>query len=199
MPTGVGSVRTCKRVVAGRSLETEPPPVWARRRSSNRFGPQECQWQRGRRGEPWWRGRSCEVGRRGRSGKPWWRGWAEKLGSEDGEANISGEVGRRGGVARTERRTVVARTELRGRAVRTPAERRTVVARTERRGGSEAAWRELRGMVAKSLRANTRERAGARARAAAINARVLARTCRCGRCGIDNDLSISFVTIVEAG
>ena len=143
--------------------------------------------RRGRRGEPWWRGRSCEVGRRGRSGKPWWRGWAAKLGGEDGKANISGEVGRRGGVARTERRTVVARTERRGGAART--ERRTLVARlggelgrrggaarSERRGGSEAAWRELRGMVAKSLRANTRER-GRKCRCARARRRQIMRAC----------------------
>ena len=60
LPTGVGSVRACKRVEAGRSLETEPPPVWAGR------------W-------------SCPH-RAGRSPARW-----------------SDKLGRRGGVARTER------------------------------------------------------------------------------------------------
>jgi len=63
LPTGVGSVLTCKLVEAGRSLETEPSPVWARRRSRNRFGPPECQSD----GPARWGG---EVGQRGRRGEP---------------------------------------------------------------------------------------------------------------------------------
>jgi hypothetical protein len=36
-----------KRVEAGRSLETEPPLVWALRRSSHRFGPPPCRSEPG--------------------------------------------------------------------------------------------------------------------------------------------------------
>ena len=91
------------------------------------------------------------------------------LGGEDGEANISGEVVWRGRRGEEE---------------------------AKRRGGSCEEWWKSH---CARIRVNEGASAGARARAAAINARVLARTCRCGRCGIDNDLSISFVTIVEAG
>ncbi len=69
--TGVSSVRTCQRVEAGRSLETEPPPVWARRRSSNRFGTPQC-WSEAR-----WSG---EVGRRGGAVRRKQRGGSEAAG-----------------------------------------------------------------------------------------------------------------------
>ena len=91
------------------------------------------------------------------------------MGDEDGEANISGKVGWR---------------------------RRRGEEEAKRRGGSCEEWWQSH---CARIRVNEGASAGARVRAAAINVRVLARTCRCGRCGIDNDLSISFVTIVEAG
>jgi hypothetical protein len=98
---------------------------------------------------------------------------------------------RRGGAARTERRTLVARLggEVGRRGRRGEEE-------AKRRGGSCEEWWQSH---CARIRVNEGASAGAHARAAAINARVLARTCRCGRCGIDSDLSITFVTIVEAG